>query len=181
MKTEHPYTSERFDQLRERIRQVTEGVLGKKRLEYSPEDDRLEDFHVTAAITGLPPSMVALVLFAKHVQAVAKIVNTPPEKRPPLVATLPGGLEGPLQRAADLHNYVDFIFACLDEEAEAPYRWINPLPLLRERWREVQERAASASPELAEALEDLGHLLDGFVLRPDVSTDVAPVDLQEHP
>ena len=108
------YSPERFDALVAEIRARSEDIMTVKRGEYSPDADRLQNFHEVAAFLGQRPSQVAMTYLLKHVQSLNDAVrrgafdNWCWEK--------PGGGEGLKQRVADIINYCYLLAACIDEE-----------------------------------------------------------------
>ena len=66
-----PYTNERFERLSQQIDAAAQEILEAKKHVYSPDDDRLEDFHFVAQALGIRPAQVAAVYLLKHAQSLA--------------------------------------------------------------------------------------------------------------
>lgn len=107
------YTSERFERLSRQIDALAETILEAKKAVYSPNDDRLEDFHFVAQALGIRPSQVAAVYLLKHVQSLAVRIR---DRNYQWYDE--GSTEGLLSRAADIINLTKLLMACLDEEVE---------------------------------------------------------------
>lgn len=105
-------TPQQFENLRDEFLTREARILDWKRGEYSPNEDRLQNFREVAALTGLRLSEVALIWLLKHIQSIALAVRT---ENYAWVWTTEGG-EGLKQRIADARNYLLLLAACLEEE-----------------------------------------------------------------
>jgi hypothetical protein len=105
-------TPERFESLQEEFVAHEAKILDWKRGEYSPNEDRLQNFREVAALTGLRMTEVALIWLLKHIQSIALAVRT---GNYTWAWTTEGG-EGLKQRIADARNYLLLLAACLEEE-----------------------------------------------------------------
>ena len=105
-------TNEHFEEIREEFLEHESKILDWKRGEYSPNEDRLQNFREVAALTGLRLSEVALIWLLKHIQSIALAVRT---GNYAWAWTKEGG-EGLKQRFADARNYLLLLAACLEEE-----------------------------------------------------------------
>ena len=106
-----PYTSERFEKVAREIDAAAQEILEAKKHVYSPDDDRLEDFHFVGQALGLRPAQVAAVYLLKHVQSLAVRV-----RHQDYQWYDEGGKEGLVSRAADIINLTKLLMACVDEE-----------------------------------------------------------------
>ncbi len=95
-------TPERFEALREEFLTHEAKILDWKRGEYSPNEDRLQNFREVAALTGLRMTEVALIWLLKHIQSIALAVRTGNY----IWAWTTEGGEGLKQRIADARNYL---------------------------------------------------------------------------
>ncbi len=105
-------TPERFESLQEEFVAHEARILNWKRGEYSPNEDRLQNFREVAALTGLRLSEVALIWLLKHIQSISPAVRN--GKYSWTWETERG--EGLKQRIADARNYLLLLAACLEEE-----------------------------------------------------------------
>ena len=105
-------TPEQFENLRDEFLTREARILYWKRGEYSPNEDRLQNFRQVAALTGLRMTEVALIWLLKHIQSIALAVRT---GNYTWAWTTEGG-EGLKQRIADARNYLLLLAACLEEE-----------------------------------------------------------------
>lgn len=105
------YSNDRFDRLCVQIDNRAEEILEEKKAVYSPNDDRLEDFHFVAQALGIRPSQVAAVYLLKHVQSLAVRIR---DRNYQWYDA--GSTEGLLSRAADIINLTKLLMACVDEE-----------------------------------------------------------------
>ncbi|MDI3298395.1 MAG: hypothetical protein QJR08_04405 [Bacillota bacterium] len=110
-----PYPPERFDRLVEEFTAHSVAIMQAKREEYSPTEDRLQNFHEVAAFLGVRASQVALMYMMKHLQSVSQAVRSGKYE---WVWTTTDGREGLKQRIADIINYAYLLAACIDEEAD---------------------------------------------------------------
>ena len=105
-------TPEQFEILREEFLSHEAKILDWKRGEYSPDEDRLQNFREVAGFLDQRLAEVALSYLLKHIQSIALAVRTGKyawawEKE---------GGEGLKQRIADARNYLLLLAACLEEE-----------------------------------------------------------------
>jgi len=107
-----PMTKDCFEELREEFLEHEARILDWKRGEYSPNDDRLQNFREVAALTGLRLSEVALIWLLKHIQSISLAVRN---GKYTWTWETEGG-EGLKQRFADARNYLLLLAACLEEE-----------------------------------------------------------------
>lgn len=128
--------SKEFDQVRERLNDYCDGILGIKGEAYARDEqleaaDRLGNFKRTAEGVGADPLQVAGILLMKHVDALltwvmemsegpsvirAFVTSASPSSPPPFVLTAGGEpIEG---RFADIRNYVDLMFGLAVERAQ---------------------------------------------------------------
>lgn len=107
-------TKDCFEELREEFLEHEARILDWKRGEYSPNEDRLQNFREVAALTGLRMSEMALIWLLKHIQSIALAVRT---GNYAWAWTTEGG-EGLKQRIADARNYLLLLAACLEEESQ---------------------------------------------------------------
>ena len=105
-------TPERFESLQEEFVAHEARILDWKRDEYSPNEDRLQNFREVAALTGLRLSEVALIWLLKHIQSISLAVRN---GKYTWTWETEGG-EGLKQRIADARNYLLLLAACLEEE-----------------------------------------------------------------
>ncbi len=105
-------TPEQFEILRDEFLVHEAKILDWKRGEYSPNEDRLQNFREVAALTGLRLSEVALIWLLKHIQSISLAVRN--GKYSWTWETERG--EGLKQRIADARNYLLLLAACLEEE-----------------------------------------------------------------
>lgn len=105
-------TPERFEALWEEFLTHEVRIMDWKRDEYSPHQDRLQNFHQVAEFLGRTPAEVALTYLMKHIQSLALAVKT---GKYAWAWETEGG-EGLKQRIADARNYLLFLAACLEEE-----------------------------------------------------------------
>lgn len=105
--------AEQFENLRDEFLVHEARILGWKRDEYSPNEDRLQNFREVAAFMGLRPAEVALTYLMKHIQSIALAVRS---GKYAWTWNTEGG-EGLKQRFADARNYLLLLAACLEEEA----------------------------------------------------------------
>jgi predicted house-cleaning noncanonical NTP pyrophosphatase (MazG superfamily) len=106
-------TPKRFEEMREEFLTHESKILDWKRGEYSPDEDRLQNFHEVAEFLEQRASKVALVWLLKHIQSIALAVRS---GKYAWAWETEGG-EGLKQRIADARNYLLLLAACLDEEA----------------------------------------------------------------
>ena len=104
-------TPERFEALREEFLTHEARIMDWKRDEYSPQEDRLQNFREVAEFLGRTPAEVALAYLMKHVQSIALAVKT---GKYAWAWETEGG-EGLKQRIADARNYLLLLAACLEE------------------------------------------------------------------
>jgi len=109
-------TPEQFENLREEFLSHEAKILDWKRGEYSPNEDRLQNFREVAGFLDQRLAEVALSYLLKHIQSIALAVRT--EKYAWAWETNRGG-EGLKQRIADARNYLLLLAACLEAEMEA--------------------------------------------------------------
>ena len=125
--------SEEFDQVRQRLNDYCEGILGVKGQAYARDEqlaaqDRLGNFKRTAELIGADPLQVAAIFLMKHVDSLLTWVTEMSDKsslRAMITSSAPdlgfiyqaGGepIEG---RFADARNYVDLMFGLAVERAE---------------------------------------------------------------
>jgi len=107
-------TPERFEALWEEFLTHEARIMDWKRDEYSPHEDRLQNFREVAEFLGRTPAEVALTYLMKHIQSIALAVKT---GKYTWAWETEGG-EGLKQRIADARNYLLFLAACLEEEGE---------------------------------------------------------------
>ena len=105
-------TPQQFENLRDEFLTREARILNWKRGEYSPNEDRLQNFREVAALTGLRLSEVALIWLLKHIQSISLAVRN--GKYSWTWETERG--EGLKQRIADARNYLLLLAACLEEE-----------------------------------------------------------------
>jgi len=108
-------TPEQFEILREEFLSHEAKILDWKRGEYSPDEDRLQNFREVAGFLDQRLAEVALSYLLKHIQSIALAVRTGKyawawEKE---------GGEGLKQRIADARNYLLLLAACLEEENDS--------------------------------------------------------------
>ena len=106
-------TPEQFENMRDDFLVHEARILDWKRGEYSPNEDRLQNFREVAEFLGRTPAEVALAYLMKHVQSIALAVRT--GKYAWAWETVEG--EGLKQRIADARNYLLLLAACLEEES----------------------------------------------------------------
>lgn len=94
----------RFNDLRDRLNQQCEVLLGTKAADYAREGDRLDNFKRVADTLGLTPLEVWAVYFQKHIIAIQKFVRE-------------DGLadESLESRFVDARNYIDLGWALVNE------------------------------------------------------------------
>lgn len=138
-----PYTNERFDRLSGQIDAMAKGILEGKKLVYSPDEDRLEDFHFVAKVLGIRPAQVAAVYLLKHVQSVTVMVRNQDYRW-----YSDGGREGIMEKVADIINLAKLLLACVDEEREADMK-----AGLEEREVTVRRPSKEEIRQLVESLE----------------------------
>jgi len=107
-------TPERFEALWEEFLTHEVRIMDWKRGEYSPHEDRLQNFREVAGFLGRTPAEVALTYLMKHIQSLALAVKTGKYTW----AWKTEGGEGLKQRIADARNYLLFLAACLEEGGE---------------------------------------------------------------
>ncbi|HHV98584.1 MAG TPA: hypothetical protein GXX36_03265 [Clostridiaceae bacterium] len=107
-------TPEQFENLREEFMEHEAKILDWKRGEYSPNEDRLQNFREVADFLDRRPSEVALTYLLKHIQSIALAVRS---GKYSWSWNTEGG-EGLKQRIADARNYLLLLAACLDEEKQ---------------------------------------------------------------
>ena len=107
-------TPERFEVLRDEFLTHEARILDWKRDEYSPDEDRLQNFREVAEFSGRQMSEVALIWLLKHIQSIALAVRTGEYSW----SWHTDHGEGLKQRIADARNYLLFLAACLEEESE---------------------------------------------------------------
>ena len=105
-------TPERFEALREEFLTHEARILDWKRGEYSPDEDRLLNFHQVAEFLDHRPAVVALTWLLKHIQSITLAVQSAEYA---WTWETEGG-EGLKQRIADARNYLLLLAACLEEE-----------------------------------------------------------------
>ena len=105
-------TPEQFEILRDEFLVQEARILDWKKGEYSPDEDRLLNFHQVADFEGRRPSEVALSYLLKHIQSIALAVRSGSYS---WEWEAEGG-EGLKQRIADARNYLLLLAGCLDEE-----------------------------------------------------------------
>jgi len=105
-------TPERFESLQEEFVAHEARILNWKRGEYSPNEDRLQNFREVANFLGKRLSEVALTYLMKHIQSITLAVRT---GRYSWTWETERG-EGLKQRIADARNYLLLLAACLEEE-----------------------------------------------------------------
>jgi aryl-alcohol dehydrogenase-like predicted oxidoreductase len=66
-------TPQQFENLRDEFLTREARILDWKREEYSPNEDRLQNFREVAALTGLRMTEVALIWLLKHIQKAEKV------------------------------------------------------------------------------------------------------------
>ncbi len=106
-------TPQQFENLRDEFLTREARILNWKRGEYSPNEDRLQNFREVANFLGKRLSEVALTYLMKHIQSITLAVRT---GRYSWTWETERG-EGLKQRIADARNYLLLLAACLDEEA----------------------------------------------------------------
>jgi hypothetical protein len=111
-----------FKQYYQEFEQKCEEIIGFKSDEYSTDEDKLWNFKIIAAITGLKPSQVALIHGLKHTVTIARHIMAGTGE----MAWETVGGEGLKQRFADQHNYNPLMCACLEEERNKPVKAIVP-------------------------------------------------------
>lgn len=110
------YSPERFDALVQEFNKHSIDIMLAKREEYSPSEDRLQNFHEVSTFEGRRPSEVAMSYMLKHMQSLMQAVRTGEYD---WCWTKENGTgEGLKQRIADVINYCYLLAACLDEENE---------------------------------------------------------------
>ena len=105
-------TPQQFENLRDEFLTHEARILDWKRGEYSPDEDRLQNFHEVAEFLEQRASKVALVWLLKHIQSIALAVRS---GKYAWAWETEGG-EGLKQRIADARNYLLLLAACLEEE-----------------------------------------------------------------
>ena len=106
-------TPDQFENLRDEFLVCEARILDWKRDEYSPDEDRLQNFREVAEFSGRQMSEVALIWLLKHIQSISLAVQS--KKYAWTWETNRGG-EGLKQRIADARNYLLLLAACLEEE-----------------------------------------------------------------
>ena len=107
-------TPQQFENLRDEFLTHEARILEWKRGEYSPNENRLQNFREVAALTGLRLSEVALIWLLKHIQSISLAVRN---GKYTWTWETEGG-EGLKQRFADARNYLLLLAACLEEESQ---------------------------------------------------------------
>lgn len=107
-------TKDRFEELREEFLEHEARILDWKRGEYSPNEDRLQNFREVAAFLNKRPAEVALTYLMKHIQSITLAVRTGSYN---WTWNTEGG-EGLKQRIVDARNYLLLLAACLEEESQ---------------------------------------------------------------
>lgn len=108
-------TPDQFEILRDEFLVHEARILDWKRNEYSPDEDRLQNFREVAEFSGRQMSEVALIWLLKHIQSISLAVQS---KKYAWTWQTESG-EGLKQRIADARNYLLLLAACLDEETIA--------------------------------------------------------------
>src|SRR5690606_8787554 len=98
-------TPERCEVLWEEFLTHEGRIMDWKRGEYSPHEDRLQNFREVAEFLGRTPAEVALTYLMKHIQSLALAVKT---GKYTWAWETEGG-EGLKQRIADARNYLLFL------------------------------------------------------------------------
>lgn len=93
--------------------------MSRKKVEYSPGEDRLQDFRDVAEFFGdkpvvITPAVVAMIQLLKHVANLKNVVSGGQFE---WAWTKENGGEGTKQRIADIRNLSLFVGAALDEMA----------------------------------------------------------------
>ena len=107
------YSPEQFKQLQDEFVAKESEILEWKRGEYAAGGDRLENFRTIADFLNIRPAEVALLYMLKHIQSITVAVQ---QQRFTWAWETDGG-EAIKQRLADARNYLLFIGAALEEEA----------------------------------------------------------------
>ncbi|HHT84844.1 MAG TPA: hypothetical protein GXZ88_03655 [Firmicutes bacterium] len=107
-------TPDQFEILRDEFLVREARILDWKRNEYSPDEDRLQNFREVAEFSGRQMSEIALICLLKHIQSISLAVQS---KKYAWTWQTESG-EGLKQRIADARNYLLLLAACLDEETE---------------------------------------------------------------
>ena len=105
-------TPDQFEILRDEFLVREARILDWKRNEYSPDEDRLQNFREVAEFSGRQMSEVALIWLLKHIQSISLAVQS---KKYAWAWKTESG-EGLKQRIADARNYLLLLAACLEEE-----------------------------------------------------------------
>ncbi len=105
-------TGEELKKLCKEMQEKGNEILGLKEADYSYNDERLWNFKAIADVVGMKPSQVALILWMKHVVAIAKHIME--ETGDWAYQTVSG--EGLKQKFIDAENYLPLIAGCLEEE-----------------------------------------------------------------
>ncbi len=109
------YSPKKFEMLMKEFTEKEQEILTHKRLEYSNNEDRLQNFHQQASIQGTRPAEIALTYLLKHILSISKGVTTGGQS---WAWTTRHGHEGLKQRFADARNYLLLLAACVDAEDE---------------------------------------------------------------
>jgi len=108
-------TPARFEQLVKEFQEQEGKILSHKGNEYSPDEDRLQNFREVAGFLDQRLAEVALSYLLKHIQSIALAVRT---GKYAWAWETEGG-EGLKQRIADARNYLLLLAACLEEENDS--------------------------------------------------------------
>ena len=112
-----PYSPERFEELVAEFVGKEAEIMARKKVEYSPGEDRLQDFRDVAEFFGgkpivITPAVVAMIQLLKHVVNLKNVVSGGQFE---WAWTKENGGEGTKQRIADTRNLSLFVGAALDE------------------------------------------------------------------
>jgi len=108
-------TPERFEQLVKEFLDESANVMLRKRAEYSPSADVLQNFKEVSYFSEgfFTPSKIAFIFLMKHIQSIKEAIRT---GNYDWVWQKENGGEGLKQRIADVINYMLLIAAALEEE-----------------------------------------------------------------
>lgn len=103
-------TTERLMELREKLDKICGEILEAKGNAYICNSDRLSNFKAVSNMLGICPLAVWEVYFLKHLFAVNNYIRDGKE-----------GPEGIESNIADLRNYIDLLYAIVNEREELPF------------------------------------------------------------
>lgn len=106
-------TSTKFDSLINTLNQSRKEIVEKKRPEYTEgNEDVLHNFKMVAKEIGVTPIQAWYIYFRKHVASISQFGKDPKRQ-----------LAEPIQgRIADAMNYLELLYALIEEENTVPFQ-----------------------------------------------------------